>query len=161
MKPSGYTAGSSGRRRYLIVGIDAGINTGYAVLDLSGSLVGSGCEKEASDERIVRAVSSFGIPVLVASDTHPPSHFVQKVAARLNVKVFCPAESMSRVEKREIGGHIDDPHVRDSYAAAVKAYRKYANRLRQIDAMAAPDAEELKRMVIAGQRIAERLDRNI
>ena len=118
-------------------------------------MVAGGCEKEASDERIIRKISEFGIPVLVASDTAPPSSFVQKVAARLNVRVFSPRESMKKTEKKEIGSRIDDPHIRDSYAAAVKAYRKYQNRLRQIDAMNVPEGEELKRMVILGQRVSD------
>ena len=142
------------------MGIDAGIKTGYAILDLDGMLVASGCEKEASDEKLVGILSEVGVPVLVASDTSPPSHFVQKVAARLNVRVFRPQESMSRTEKRELGKDLEDPHIRDAYAAAVKAYRRYQNRLRQIDAMAglsSTDREELKKMVITGQRIAETL----
>jgi predicted RNase H-like nuclease (RuvC/YqgF family) len=127
------------------------------VLDLNGRLVGSGCEKEASDERIVGIISGIGIPVLMASDTRPPSHFVQKIAARLNVRVFSPSESMSRLEKRQIGAEIEDVHIRDAYAAAVKAYRKYQNRLRQIDTLPVEDKDGLKRMVIRGERIAERL----
>ncbi len=145
-------------RIYVIVGIDPGINTGYAVLDLRGRLVASGCEKEASDERVVGIVSKVGIPVLVAADTNPPSHFVQKVAARLNVRVSAPKLSMTKLEKRQIGGQIADVHVMDSYAAAVKAFRRYANRLRQIDSMSVSGKEELKRMVIVGERIAERLE---
>lgn len=120
-----------------------------------------GCEKEANDEKIVKILSGCGVPVLVASDTHPPSSFVQKIAARLNVRVFCPKESMSRLEKREIGKDIDGVHIRDAYAAAVKAYRKYQNRLRQIDAMPVRGKERLKKMVITGQRIAEELDESV
>lgn len=96
--------------------------------------------------------------MLIAADTRPPSHFVQKIAARLNVKVSAPNESMTRLEKRQMGAHIEDVHIRDAYAAAVKAYRRYANRLRQIDSMDVDDKDELKRMVILGQRIAERLE---
>ncbi len=142
---------------YLIVGVDPGIKTGYAVLDLSGRLVACGCEKEASDERIIKVISGIGVPVLVASDTSPPSYFVQKIAARLNVRVAHPQESMTKLDKRLIGADIADPHMRDAYAAAVKAYRRFANRLRQIDSMDVADKEELKRMVITGQRIAERM----
>ena len=142
----------------MIAGIDPGIKTGYAILDLGGRLVAGGCVKEASDEALVRILSGVGIPVLVAADTHPPSHFVQKIAARLNVRVFSPRESMSRLEKRQIGAHIGDVHARDAYAAAVKAFRKYQNRLRQIDAMGRMDAEELKRMVICGQRISDAVE---
>ncbi len=145
---------------YLIVGIDAGINTGYAILDLSGKLIGSGALKEASDNKLVSIISNFGIPVLVASDTCPPSHFVRKVAARFNVKVFHPDESLSKIEKREIGkklADLDDPHIRDSYAGAVKAYRKYQNRLRQIDGMDVEDKELLKKMIITGQKISDKM----
>lgn len=127
-------------------------------MDLKGGLVASGCIKEASDETIVGVVSGFGVPVLVASDTHPASHFVQKVAARLNVRVFSPRESLKKAEKKEMGGCIADVHARDAYAAAIKAYRRYQNRLRQIDALGLPDSEELKRMVITGHRIAEKLE---
>jgi len=139
---------------YTIVGVDAGIKTGYAILDLSGKLVGMGCEKEASDEKIVKRISDFGIPVLIASDTSPPSHFVSKIGARLNIKVFSPGESLTKLEKREIGKGIDDVHIRDSYAAAVKAYRRYQNRLRQIDAMEVKNKEELKKKAICGQKIS-------
>lgn len=133
------------------------------MLDLGGRLVGSGCEKEASDERVVKIISDCGTPVLVAADTHPPSHFVRKIAARLNVRAFSPNESMSKLEKRQIGAHIDDVHIRDAYAAAVKAYRKYQNRLRQIDRMGLPisEQEELKMMVICGQRIGDAKKANI
>lgn len=139
------------------MGIDPGIKTGYAILDLSGAFIAGGCEKEANDERIVRILSCHGVPVLVASDTSPPSSFVEKIAARLNIRVCSPKESMSRSEKREIGRRIGDPHVRDAYAAAVKAYRKHANRLRQIDSMAltVTEKERFKRMAIIGQRLAD------
>ncbi len=113
--------------------------------------------KEASDESIVREIIRSGIPVLIASDTSPPSHFVQKIAARFNVRVFSPKESLTRLEKREIGKGIDDVHIRDSYAAAVKAYRRYQNRLRQIEAMEVREKDELKKMVIIGEKIAGKL----
>lgn len=48
-----------------------------------------------------------------------------------------------------------DVHIRDSYAAAVKAYRRYVNRFRSIDAMDAYNKDELKKLVIAGKRVSE------
>lgn len=125
------------------------------MLDLNGTLIASGCEKEASDEKIITIISKFGIPVLLASDTSPASSFVQKMAARLNTRIFSPKESLARSEKRTIGRHIEDPHIRDSYAAAVKAYRRYQNRLRQIEGMDVPNKDELKKMIIVGKRIGK------
>jgi len=144
-----------------MAGVDAGINTGFAILNLQGVLITSGCMKEASDERIVKIITDVGTPVLIAADTNPPSHFVQKIAARLNVRVCIPSESMSKAEKRAIGADLDDPHVRDAYAAAVKAFRRYQNRLRQIDRLRLPESEkeELKRMAIIGKRLSERLQK--
>jgi len=49
-----------------------------------------------------------------------------------------------------IGSEIVNPHIRDAYAAAVKAYRRYADRLRQIDRMDVPNRDELKHLVISG-----------
>lgn len=132
------------------------------MLDLNGKLVGSGCEKEISGEMLVKRISGAGVPVLIASDTSPPSHFVQKMAARFEVRVFHPLQSLMRAEKREIAAGIDDPHIRDAYAAAVKAYRRYQNRLRQIENMKLPSKEKdrLKRMVILGERIAGEIGKN-
>jgi len=106
---------------------------------------------------VVRLISEVGMPVLIASDTTPPSHFVQKLAARFNVRVHSPKESMARLEKRQIGANIDDVHMRDAYAAAVKAYRKYQNRLRQIENMDIANKDELKKMAIIGEKIADAL----
>ena len=145
----------------MIVGIDAGIKTGYSMLDLSGKLVCSGVEKEANDERIVRIISSVGSPSVIASDTAPPSHFVKKVAARFASKLFHPRKSLSQEQKRFIGRNICDPHIRDAYAAAVKAYRRYADRLRQIERMdlSEEEKEKLKHLVISGFAIGKILMR--
>ncbi len=64
---------------------------------------------------------------------------------------------MSKSEKRLIGKGMDDVHIRDSYAAAVKAYRRYQNRLRQIEAMSVENKEELKKRAIIGEKIAGKL----
>jgi len=141
---------------YVIVGVDPGINVGYAVLDLNGALVVAGVEKEANDEKIVKIISQIGIPSLVASDVYPPPSFVSKVAARFNVKVFTPKKSMPTDEKRLIGNNIIDPHVRDAYAAAVKAYRNYSNRLRQVDKLGTlEDKNKLKHLIIQGQALSK------
>ncbi|MBI2080103.1 DUF460 domain-containing protein [Candidatus Micrarchaeota archaeon] len=89
--------------RYLIVGIDPGIKTGYAVLDLNGNLIASGVEKEANEERVVEIVREFGVPSLVGTDVSQAPSFVRKIAARFNVRVHSPSKSMTGKEKREIG----------------------------------------------------------
>ncbi len=140
---------------YLIVGIDPGINVGYAAIDLDGKLVAAGVEKEANDEEIVRIITKTGIPSLIASDIALPSGFVRKVAARFNVKVHSPKKNMSAEEKREIGENIINPHMRDAYAAAIKAYNTYANRLRQVDKLDGEDKLKLKHLLIQGETLSK------
>lgn len=141
--------------RYLIVGLDAGITVGYSILDLDGTLISCGSKKELNDEKILSTICEFGIPLVIASDTNPPSSFVSKVASRLNAKLFFPKSSLSQTEKRLIAKDISDPHMRDSFAAATKAYRKYQNRLRSIDSSSAKNKQELKMLLIIGKRISD------
>jgi len=131
--------------------VDPGVYTAFAALNLRGELVASGCEKEASDERVVEIIRKVGIPSLIASDVNPPPSFVQKVAARFNVKLFYPERSLTQAEKKTMGSFIDDVHIRDAYGAAMKAYHAYENRLRQINGMdTALDKDLLKHMVVQG-----------
>lgn len=131
--------------------MDPGVYTAFAALNLKGELVASGCEKEASDERVVEIIRKVGVPSLVASDVNPPPSFVQKVAARFNVRLSYPARSLTHEEKKTMGGFIDDVHIRDAYGAAMKAYHAYENRLRQIEGMdTSLDKDLLKHMVVQG-----------
>jgi predicted RNase H-like nuclease (RuvC/YqgF family) len=142
---------------YLIVGLDAGIKTGYVILNLDGGIIASGVEKEASHERIVKIISDVGTPSLIATDVSRPPHFVQKVAARFHARVFHPQKSITVEEKKSLGKKIVDPHIRDAYSAAVKAYRHYANRFRQVDRMKASKKEKdkLKHLLIRGKAIGK------
>ena len=142
---------------YLIVGLDAGIKTGYVILNLNGEIITSGVEKEASHERIVKIISDIGTPSLIATDVARPPRFIQKVGARFNAKVFSPQKSILVEEKKQIGKGIVDPHIRDSYSAAVKAYRHYANRFRQVDKkkIDTQEKDKLKHLLIRGKPIGK------
>ncbi|MDD5337477.1 MAG: DUF460 domain-containing protein [Candidatus ainarchaeum sp.] len=140
-----------GGKIHLIVGVDPGIKTAFAALDLNGRTVASGTLKEADPDRIVEEISKLGIPSVVASDVNPVPSFVQKIAARFNVRTFVPLRSMQEEEKKHISPMAENLHERDAIAAAVKCYRFYANRLRQIEIMdTGHDRDMLKHLVISG-----------
>lgn len=145
---------------YLIVGIDAGIKTGYVLLNLDGELIAAGVEKEASHERIVKIISDFGTPSVIATDVKPPPKFIQKIAARFSAPLFVPQRSISVEEKKKMGKGIVDPHIRDAYSAATKAFRHYANRLRQVDKMdeGKRKKEKLKHLLIRGHALGKMKD---
>jgi len=121
---------------------------------LNGNLIASGCEKEASHERIVEIISKLGKPSLIATDVCPAPDFVQKVAARFHARLHVPERSMLVEEKKVIGKEIQNPHVRDALAAATKAYRHYENTMRRIEhSDTAFDKELLKHLFIQGYSV--------
>ncbi|MFH1785543.1 MAG: DUF460 domain-containing protein [Candidatus Micrarchaeota archaeon] len=157
---------------YLIIGIDPGINVGYAALDLNGKLVGAGVTKQKNANKVVGLISQIGIPLLVACDVSKPPSFVKSVAAKFNVKVFSPSKNLTQESKRFMAKNRNfstvanykirsmapdamDIHVRDAYAAAIKAYRKYSNRFRRIDKIYSDKAEEYKRLVLEGKPVGK------
>lgn len=142
---------------YFIVGVDAGIKTGYAIVDLKGKMIATGTVKEANYDDIVRIISTFGTPSIIATDVFPSPFFVKKVAARFAAPLFQPKKSMLVKEKKKVGKGITDPHVRDAYAAAMKAYHHYANRLKQIDILhkSEDEKEKIKHLLMRGYAVGK------
>jgi len=141
-------------RKYLIIGIDPGIESGLAILDVEGKLVALHSAKEFGKGDIVSAVSSAGIPLIVSADTNPPPDMVRKVAAMLGAQLYYPPRTLSTSEKEEIvrefisqrGINVKTTHERDALAAAVLAYRTIASKLEKI-------RKELERMGILSLNI--------
>ncbi len=106
--------------------------------------------KGANAERIIRKITKHGRVVIVASDTRPPSHFVKKIAAMLRVRVFYPRSSLTQEQKRTAGRDMPDPHMRDAYAAALKAYHRFENRLRRLEKLGYSDRDRMK--IVVGKR---------
>ncbi len=102
----------------------------------------------------MKEIAKHGIPSLVASDVNPTPSFVLKIAARFNVKAFSPAKSLQQKEKALIAPETVNLHERDAIAAAIKCYRGYANRLRQIETLEIEfDKDKLKHLVIEGHAL--------
>ena len=62
---------------------------------------------------------------------------------------------MSRESKMIIGKDILNPHIRDAYAAAIKAYRKYKNRFKRIETVYPERAEQYKELILKGYVIGK------
>ncbi len=142
------------RKRYLIIGIDPGIESGLAILDIEGKLVALHSAKEFGKGDIVSVVSSAGVPLIVSADTNPPPEMVKKVAAMLGAQLYYPPRTLSTSEKEEIVREFATPrninvrttHERDALAAAVLAYRSIASKLEKL-------RRELERMGLLSPNI--------
>ena len=140
---------------YLIVGVDPGINVGYAALDLNGKLVGAGVTKQKNADKVAGVIAKIGVPLLIACDVAKPPKFVQSIAAKFNVRVFTPNRNLTQETKRILAHDAMDIHIRDAYAAAIKAYHKYENRFRRIDVVYPEKAEEYKRLVLERKAVGK------
>ncbi len=161
--------------RYVIVGVDPGMSTGIAVIDLMGNVLLAETRKGVDRGDIIDLISRIGHPILVATDVKPVPDFVKKLAAKLGVPVFEPPQSLSVAEKRRLLEAVSsaripleklDSHARDALAAALKALQHYSKKLSQIESYIEKlgidvDVEHVKALVIKGMTIAEALEEEI
>ena len=165
-----------GGKPYLVVGVDPGVSTGIVALDLSGRPVLAVTRRDADRGEIVELIRSHGVPLVIATDVVPAPEFVKKLAGMLRAQLYVPPQPLPVEEKREILEEYLQrypylkrsvtPHVRDALAAAVKAYRYYEGKLRQVEAHISRlglevDIEKLKAAVIKGSSMAEALENAI
>ncbi|RLF10616.1 MAG: hypothetical protein DRJ98_05685 [Thermoprotei archaeon] len=158
--------------RYLIIGVDPGMVTGLAILDLRGRPLLLVSRRSMDRLSISRLILDYGSPLIVASDVNPPPTLVEKLSSMLRVILHYPSYSLTVEEKRRLtmeaeenyGIRVKDSHQRDALAAALKAYMHYKNKLEQVEAHLRASGlkvplDEAKALVIKGLSIQEALRR--
>ncbi len=154
---------------YLIVGVDPGMVTGLAALDLNGRLVLLTSGRGLSRGRISRILAEHGYPLVVASDVHPPPELVAKLGSMHDAVVYTPGRLLTTSEKQELvhefcekheGVQVEDSHQRDALAAAIKAYNSFKSKLEQCEAHVRETGlklplDEIKALVVKGKSIRE------
>lgn len=113
----------------IIVGVDPGITVGIAILDTKGNIIDLVSKREAKKSDLIKHISKFGKPVIIASDVNPLPKMIGKLASALGSEVFYPETSLSNAEKvKIIKKYIDEIknlHQKDALAASLKAFKKY------------------------------------
>ncbi len=156
--------------RKLIVGIDPGIVTGVAILDLNGDVLTLQSGKNLSRRHVLKIVYQYGTPVLIAVDTAKPSDYARKLAAMVGAVLYYPERDLSIAEKSEIairvsreqGVTVKDPHMRDALAAAYKAFIQLKPKLDKVEEEVrkayAKAVDDAKALVIKGLSIKQAVD---
>ncbi len=156
------------------MGFDPGLTVGIAILDLDGNLLSIESCREISKAKIINHIIDYGKALLIASDVYPPPKMIKKLASALNSKIHSPPKTMSVESKieivenylseRSIHLHPENTHERDALAAAVKTYKHYQNKLRQVEKRAEnlhlskEEMDNIKSMVIRGRSISSAID---
>lgn len=100
-------------------------------------------KREAKKSDLIKHISKFGNPVIIASDVNPLPKTIEKLASALGSETYYPRISLSNVEKIKIikgyAEEIKDSHQKDALAASLKAFKKYHELFLKIE-------ENLKKM---------------
>ncbi len=112
-------------KKLLIVGIDPGTTTGYAVLDIEGSLVHLDSSKQLDLKLLISETVKLGKVVLVGTDKEKIPHLVEAFAAKFGARIESPKEDLKVDEKRKVVSdfNFDDDHQADALASALFAHR--------------------------------------
>jgi predicted RNase H-like nuclease (RuvC/YqgF family) len=114
---------------YLIVGVDPGIVTGIALMDLNGRVLHTEARRNLSRGDALRRIYQWGVPVVVATDVASPPDYAKKLAAMCGAVLYHPDRDLLMEEKAAIaerlGYSAPTTHERDALAAAYKAFSEF------------------------------------
>lgn len=151
-------------RELLIVGVDPGTTTGYAVLGTSGKLLRMRSSKQLDLNNVVEEIVQLGSILAIGTDRQKCPQLIEKIAAKTGAKVILPGYDLPVAEKESmVQGFAGNQHQKDSLAAALYAYKELEPLLQRIEkALASEGKQELFRevtriVVIDGINIKEAL----
>jgi len=147
----------TGKRRYIIVGIDPGTTTGIGAVDLDGEVVDLYSSRQMGAAEIIEHLTGVGKPLIIASDVTPMPDAVEKVRRAFNAIAYVPPQDRSVEGKLELtaGTGYANPHERDALSAALDAYRSNKNKFLNIAKRVPPgfDLDEVRARVLRGRSI--------
>ncbi len=114
----------------LIVGVDPGITTGLAILNLDGELLEIASFRCKDEKDLRNRILKHGKPVVLACDVSNIPKKVKKLASEFKALLFSPEVEIPSFKKRRIvsefaGITMKNQHENDALAAAILAYKHY------------------------------------
>ena len=119
----------------IVVGIDPGITTAYAVLDLEGNIIQLNSSKELDLNRLVSETFSLGKPILIGTDKAKIPHLIDSYSAKTGARIINPSEDLKVDEKKDATKNLNfgDNHQMDALASALFALRSVRPLIEKID----------------------------
>ncbi len=156
----------------VIAGIDPGVTTGVAVIDLQGRVLLLESGKNMDRAAILDLILSQGRPIVVAVDVPEVPEAVRKIAGATGAMIYTPPGELSVAEKRVLaekalrGRQPEDSHQRDALAAAYKAWLSIQSKMDHIESQLRRlgmdiDESRVKEAVLRGLSLAEAIEEAI
>jgi len=112
--------------KLLVVGVDPGTTTGYAILDIQGNLKKLKSSKRLNLSSLIFEIIREGKVLIVGTDVKYVPSFIKSFANKLGAKLISPEENLRIIEKKRLIGDlkVKNLHERDALAAALFAHKK-------------------------------------
>jgi len=113
-------------KRRIIVGIDPGTTTAWAVLDLDGNKLHVGSSKGMGLSALISVITFFGRPLIVGCDKKKIPGFVDEFARKFGARVANPRDDLKVEFKRNLvsGIAFENTHEMDALASAIFAQKE-------------------------------------
>ena len=148
----------------IIIGIDPGMTSAYAVLSLEGKLLKLKSSKELHLRTLLQEITATGKVIAIGSDVKHAPGLIEKFSARVSAKMILPEEDMKVGFKERVTEQYKprDDHQRDALAAALHAYTQLRPALLKVDQALKEIgkehlADDVKTAVVQGKSIAQAL----
>ncbi len=119
----------------IIVGMDPGTTSSYAIIDTHGRTIKTKSAKELALKAMLSEITSAGTVIAIGADKKNCPSAVQKFAANTGARIILPREDLLVREKQELtkGKVYGNEHERDALASALRAYNELQPLLEKID----------------------------
>ncbi|MCK5282969.1 MAG: DUF460 domain-containing protein [Nanoarchaeota archaeon] len=121
-------------RAPIIIGIDPGTTSAYAILDIDKTVIDIGSAKEIGLSGLIKQIVRNGFPVVVGTDKAKVPDLIGKFAAKTGCKIAAPEYDLKVGEKKLlIKNYIfRNTHEMDALASALYAYNYYTDLIKRI-----------------------------
>jgi uncharacterized protein len=150
----------------VVVGLDIGTTSAISIHDLKKNLLYLKSRRHLSTSNIIRQITIYGTPLIVATDKKEVPQKIRKIAAAFNAKIFSPDHDLT-IEEKECAVNISmkDSHERDALASSLFAFKSYFAQFTTIDLALQSvglqsQSDAVKEMIIRkeAKNIAEAID---
>ncbi|MEM4397429.1 MAG: DUF460 domain-containing protein, partial [Candidatus Woesearchaeota archaeon] len=123
----------------IIVGIDPGTTTAFAVLSFDFKVLKVKSKKSYSLAGIIYDVYKEGYPLIIATDKKEIPSFIKEFSQKTGSKIYNPkydtkkGEKLYIVKEKGLLDYCKNTHEIDALASALYAYREYYSLIKKID----------------------------
>ena len=120
--------------RKIIVGLDPGTTTAYAIMGINGNILALKSSKQLNLDVVIKETTEKGLPLIVGTDKRKFPRMVCKYAAKTGAVKISPEYDLPEFEKNLLtrGLKAKNGHQKDALAAATIAYKHYYSLIKRV-----------------------------